>query len=90
MDAYWQYRLKPWDVAAGVLIVEEAGGRVTTADGTAFSIFDSSLLATNDALYDTVLPLTDACHGRLVADGADLKPYPVPGGYRVRAGAQLQ
>jgi len=44
--------LKPWDVAAGIVILEEAGGRVTTADGTAYSVFDRSLLATNDALYD--------------------------------------
>ena len=36
-EAYWEYRLKPWDMAAGVLIVEEAGGSVTTMDGRAFS-----------------------------------------------------
>lgn len=36
-DAYWEYRLKPWDMAAGVLVVEEAGGTVTTMDGRAFS-----------------------------------------------------
>lgn len=33
VDAYWEYRLKPWDVAAGVMILEEAGGMVTTMDG---------------------------------------------------------
>jgi len=37
-------------VAAGVVILEEAGGRVSTADGLAYSVFDRSLLATNDAL----------------------------------------
>ena len=36
-EGYWEYRLKPWDMAAGVLIVEEAGGTVTTMDGRAFS-----------------------------------------------------
>ena len=40
VDAYWQFNLKPWDVAAGVLIAEEAGARISTADGTAFSVFD--------------------------------------------------
>lgn len=45
-----QFDLKPWDVAAGVCILEEAGGRVSTADGLAYSVFDRSLLATNDAL----------------------------------------
>lgn len=54
VDAYWEYRLKPWDVAAGVLIVEEAGGRVTTMDGLAYSVFQRSMLATNDALYSQV------------------------------------
>jgi myo-inositol-1(or 4)-monophosphatase len=46
--------LKPYDVAAGIVILEEAGGRVTTADGSAYSVFDRSLLATNDALYEQV------------------------------------
>lgn len=54
IDAYWQFELKPWDVAAGVVILEEAGGRVSTADGLAYSVFDRSLLATNDALYKPV------------------------------------
>lgn len=39
-EAYWEYRLKPWDMAGGVLMVEEAGGMVTTMDGLAFSPFD--------------------------------------------------
>jgi myo-inositol-1(or 4)-monophosphatase len=53
-DIYTQYYLKPWDVAAGIVILEEAGGRVTTCDGAAYSVFDRSLLATNDALYEQV------------------------------------
>jgi 3'-phosphoadenosine 5'-phosphosulfate (PAPS) 3'-phosphatase len=62
IDAYYQFMLKPYDVAAGIVILEEAGGRVTTADGSAYSVFDRSLLATNDALYEQV------CHpsGRMV------------------------
>ena len=54
VDAYYQFELKPWDVTAGIVILEEAGGRVSTADGLAYSVFDRSLLATNDALYDKV------------------------------------
>ena len=38
VDGYWEYRLKPWDVAAGVLIAEEAGARVTTMRGEPFSV----------------------------------------------------
>lgn len=54
IDAYYQYLLKPWDTAAGIVILEEAGGRVTTADGAAYSVFDQSMLCTNDALYEQV------------------------------------
>jgi myo-inositol-1(or 4)-monophosphatase len=73
IDAYYQYMLKPYDVAAGIVILEEAGGRVTTADGSAYSVFDRSLLATNDALYEKVCTGVDRggapvhrlrCHGR--------------------------
>jgi len=38
VDGYWEYRLKPWDVAAGVLVAEEAGARVTTMTGEPFSV----------------------------------------------------
>lgn len=88
-DGYWQYNLKPWDVAAGVIILEEAGGRVTTADGTAYSVFDRSLLATNDALYPALLAVTERAHAELLASGADVAPMPAPEGYRVRGGAQF-
>ncbi len=33
VDAYWEYRLKPWDVAGGLIVVTEAGGRATTMCG---------------------------------------------------------
>lgn len=61
IDAYYQFMLKPYDVAAGIVILEEAGGRVTTADGAAYSVFDRSLLATNDALYEQVRGLNGCC-----------------------------
>lgn len=58
VDAYWEYRLKPWDMAAGALIVEEAGGRLTTMNGVPFSVFDRSILATNAGVYDAILEQT--------------------------------
>lgn len=58
MDGYWEFRLKPWDMAAGILIVEEAGGRVTTMDGIAFNVFDRSLLVSNDYLHESMLAKT--------------------------------
>lgn len=63
MDAFWSTSLKPWDMAAGVLIVTEAGGRVTTINGGAFQVDTPDLLATNGAsLHDELaelLPRTD-------------------------------
>jgi myo-inositol-1(or 4)-monophosphatase len=50
-DAFWEWRLKPWDVAAGTLIVREAGGTVTSIDGAPFDIADGSILATNGHIH---------------------------------------
>jgi fructose-1,6-bisphosphatase/inositol monophosphatase family enzyme len=47
--------LKPWDVAAGALIVEEAGGRVTGMDGAPFDPAAGHLIASNGRLHETVL-----------------------------------
>lgn len=58
VDAYWEYRLKPWDMAAGVLIVEEAGGKVTTMDGGPFTVFDRSIIASNQGIYEDILAQT--------------------------------
>lgn len=46
-DGFWEVALNPWDVAAGILLVEEAGGMVTTFAGKPFSIYDKDILATN-------------------------------------------
>ncbi|MEZ6058671.1 MAG: inositol monophosphatase family protein [Planctomycetaceae bacterium] len=47
IDAFWSSSLKPWDMAAGVVIVREAGGDVTRGDGQAFDVNRPDLLATN-------------------------------------------
>ena len=47
VDAFWSTSLKPWDMAAGVVIVREAGGRVTTAEDSTFRVDEPNLLATN-------------------------------------------
>jgi len=44
-DAFWEFGLKPWDIAAGRLIVEEAGGTVTGTNGGKLDIFDGDILA---------------------------------------------
>eukprot|EP00195_Chlamydomonas_chlamydogama_P007859 CAMPEP_0202892436 /NCGR_PEP_ID=MMETSP1392-20130828/2159_1 /ASSEMBLY_ACC=CAM_ASM_000868 /TAXON_ID=225041 /ORGANISM="Chlamydomonas chlamydogama, Strain SAG 11-48b" /LENGTH=300 /DNA_ID=CAMNT_0049576379 /DNA_START=92 /DNA_END=994 /DNA_ORIENTATION=- len=88
-EAYWEYRLKPWDVTAGVIILEEAGGRVTTMDGLPYSVFSRSLLATNDALHAPLLEYTEPKTRRLIAQGLDLSPWFIPKGYNVHTGPQL-
>jgi myo-inositol-1(or 4)-monophosphatase len=46
-DGFWEFDLKPWDVAAGILIVREAGGTVSQIDGAACELGAPSILATN-------------------------------------------
>ena len=54
-DAYWELRLGAWDVAAGAVLVEEAGGRVTGIDGRALDVDAPTLLATNGLVHDEML-----------------------------------
>ena len=55
MDGFWERDLKPWDIAAGALIVAEAGGRVTRMDGSPFSSRSADVLASNAAIHDAML-----------------------------------
>lgn len=55
LDGYWEQEVEPWDVAAGALIVMEAGGRVTLWDGRPFDVFGRSILATNTHLHQSLL-----------------------------------
>ena len=54
-DGFWEMHLGPWDIAAGALIVEEAGGRVTSTDGTPFASRRGNVLATNGLLHEQML-----------------------------------
>ena len=60
MDGFWEQDLKPWDIAAGTIIVEEAGGRVTDFAGEPSSSRRHQLLATNGKIHDDMLRITDA------------------------------
>jgi myo-inositol-1(or 4)-monophosphatase len=64
LDYFWEFGLKPWDMAAGTLLVEEAGGRVTDMKGGSLSVTASDhLLADNGALHDEVLEAFRAIFG---------------------------
>jgi myo-inositol-1(or 4)-monophosphatase len=55
LDGFWERPLNPWDVAAGALIVEEAGGKVTAFDGGRFDPFEREILATNGAIHAVMM-----------------------------------
>jgi myo-inositol-1(or 4)-monophosphatase len=58
LDFFWEFGLKPWDMAAGTLLVHEAGGRASDMRGGAHSVTASEhLLADNGALHDQVLAM---------------------------------
>ncbi|HEX8163519.1 MAG TPA: inositol monophosphatase family protein [Pyrinomonadaceae bacterium] len=54
-DGFWEEGLRPWDVAAGRLLVEEAGGRVSRYDGSEFRIYEPPILASNGLLHDAMM-----------------------------------
>jgi myo-inositol-1(or 4)-monophosphatase len=51
LDAYWEYKLKPWDISAGVALVQEAGGRVTLPGGEPYRSDAGQILATNGRVH---------------------------------------
>jgi myo-inositol-1(or 4)-monophosphatase len=54
-DGFYEHKLEAWDSAAGYLIVEEAGGKVTDFEGNKFSSYQHRLLATNGKIHDEML-----------------------------------
>ena len=57
-DGFWEQRLHPWDMAAGALLVTEAGGKVSTMAGAPFDCREGSIVATNGLLHDRLLATT--------------------------------
>jgi myo-inositol-1(or 4)-monophosphatase len=54
-DGYWESKIQPWDIAAGALLVREAGGTVSGADGTPFDVFSGHVLASNALVHGAML-----------------------------------
>jgi len=55
VDAYFEHGAQRWDVAAGVLMITEAGGRVTNYDGTPLSIYDPPICTSNGVIHEEML-----------------------------------
>ena len=54
-DGFWEFNLNPWDTAAGVLLVQEAGGNVTRFDGSPFRLDSREVLASNGLIHQELI-----------------------------------
>ena len=80
LDGFWEFNLNAWDTAAGILIVEEAGGKVTGVDGHALAITDRDVVATNGFIHSEILH-----EFHEIFAGRGLEPLPDPREYRKQA-----
>ena len=55
VDGFWEFDLKPWDTAAGILIAFEAGANVSRLDGSEYSIFDDQILVSNGIIHQSMV-----------------------------------
>jgi myo-inositol-1(or 4)-monophosphatase len=62
-DGFWELRLKPWDTAAGILIVEEAGGRVTDFKSENYSIYQDQIMASNGLIHGQMRTVLNQSRG---------------------------
>ncbi|MCX7983895.1 MAG: inositol monophosphatase [Bacteroidetes bacterium] len=60
-DGFWEGKLNPWDMAAGVLLVVEAGGRWTDYNGNSTTIYTPQMLATNGIIHDEMVNVLRTC-----------------------------
>ncbi len=56
-DGFWELKLKPWDVAAGSVIVREAGGVISNFSGSGFSVHEEEILASNGKIHGQILEI---------------------------------
>ncbi|MFZ0199172.1 MAG: inositol monophosphatase family protein [Candidatus Sulfotelmatobacter sp.] len=76
-DGFWEFNLNPWDTAAGALIVEEAGGRVTRFDGSPFELNSRETVASNGLLHEALLH-----EFQEIFAGRGMEPLPDPRQYQ--------
>jgi len=76
-DGFWEFNLNPWDTAAGVLIVEEAGGKISRFDGSPFELDSRETLGSNGLVHAALVQ-----EFQEIFAGRGLEPVPVPGEYK--------
>ena len=64
-EAFWELDLHPWDTAAGLVLVKEAGGLVTDFSGGEYSIYNNEIAATNGIIHDQLLNELNAVRNTL-------------------------
>lgn len=69
LDGFWEWKLKPWDTAAGTLVVREAGGRVSDFRGAPFDLFGVQTLASNGQLHAAMVDMLTARLETTAAEG---------------------
>lgn len=76
-DGFWEFNLNAWDTTAGLLIVEEAGGRVSGFEGQPLEITDRNVLASNGLIHDAIVHEFSE-----IFAGRGLEPLPDPREYK--------
>jgi myo-inositol-1(or 4)-monophosphatase len=84
MEAFWEFNLNPWDTAAGILLVTEAGGKVTGFTGEHYKLDSREILASNGLIHEELVGMFEALFA-----GRDLEPIPTPHEYAVQRAARL-
>jgi myo-inositol-1(or 4)-monophosphatase len=84
MEAFWEFNLNPWDTAAGILLVEEAGGKVTDFSGNHYALDSHEILASNGHIQEELVALF-----RDMFAGRSLTPIPSPGAFAAERAARL-
>ena len=75
-DGFWEFNLNPWDTAAGVLIIEEAGGKVSRFDGSPFELNSHETMASNGLIHEALLhEFREIFAGRGLEPLPDLRAY---------------
>lgn len=75
-DGFWEFNLNPWDTAAGVLIIEEAGGKITRFDGSRFDLNSRETVASNGIIHESLLhEFEDIFAGRGLEELPDPRAY---------------
>jgi myo-inositol-1(or 4)-monophosphatase len=76
LDAFWEFNLNPWDTAAGILLVEETGGRVSDFAGGPVRLDSREVLASNGRIHDELVGMFEDMFA-----GRGLTPIPTPQEY---------